>query len=238
MIKGYIQSYDGETLTIAAPFSNDYLLSKQGITECEIRLNDGRKLTTKQRNAIFSIVSDITDYVSQPPETERKREEIKVLRELKILYLIDITDKEEMRRILTRRYCDLSDTDLFSLSNCDMTTALEFLHWLIELCVVHGIPCHESLLSKCEDVGRYLYACVANRRCAICGAKADIHEVEKVGAGRNRRKIHHLGQLVQPLCRKHHSEVEQIGQQSFDKKYHLEAIRLDEELCKILKWKV
>lgn len=88
-----------------------------------------------------------------------------------------------------------------------------------------------------KDIERYVYACVAHRRCAICGQKAEIHEVERVGMGRDRRKIHHLGQLVEPLCRQHHAEVDQLGQKSFDEKYHLQGIRLDEQLCRILKWR-
>ena len=56
-------------------------------------------------------------------------------------------------------------------------------------------------------------------------------------ADKRLRKIHHLGQLVEPLCRQHHGEVDQLGQKSFDEKYHLQGIRLDATLCKILKWK-
>ena len=156
---------------------------------------------------------------------------------MQLLYLIDYADSEAVRYQLTQHYCSLINHDLFSLSDVDMSTARDFIDWLVELCVVHGIPCIDTLLNRCEDIGRYLYACVANRRCAVCGKKADIHEVEKVGSGRNRRKIHHLGQLVQPLCRIHHVEVESIGQDSFDRKYCMDAIRLDENLCNILNWR-
>ena len=89
-----------------------------------------------------------------------------------------------------------------------------------------------------EDVSRYMYSCVFHRRCCICGKKADIHEVEKVGMGRNRTKIHHLNQAVQPLCRSHHMEEENLGQKAFDEKYHLQFIRLDYNLCKKLKWRI
>ena len=95
----------------------------------------------------------------------------------------------------------------------------------------------DTLLNRCEDVERYVYACVANRRCAICGKKADIHEVDTVGMGRNRSKIGHVGQLVEPLCRGHHQEAGEIGQKSFDELYHLQPIRLDEHLCEVLGWR-
>lgn len=235
LLRGYLSGYDGKELTIIAPFAGTQLLERQGITECEVRLLDGRQISPAQRRKIFAMVRDIADWVTWAKDKRQYRE---VLRQLQLLYLIDSTDTEAVRHQLEYHYCELLDINLFSLSNCDMSTARDFISWLIDLAVEHNIPCRDSLLNRCEDIQRYLYACVANRRCAICGQKADIHEVERVGMGRDRRTIHHLGQLVQPLCRQHHCEVDQVGQQSFDKKYHLESIRLDEYLCKKLKWSI
>lgn len=234
VLRGLIQNYDGEYLTIVAPFSKDYLLEQKDIIDCEIKLNDGRAISNAQRRKIFALVSDIGDYVSS---IGNKREYEEMLRSLKLLYLQDMADKESVRRLLTLKYCELIDRDMFSLSNVDMSTARDFISWLIEKCIDFDIPTNDSLLNLTGEMGRYLYRCVAKRRCAICGKKADIHEVEKVGAGRNRRKIHHLGQQVQPLCRLHHCEVESIGQDRFNEKYHIETIKLDEYLCKLLGWR-
>lgn len=233
-IKGLIQNYDGEYLTIIAPFDKDYILEQKDITDCDIRLNDGRGISNAQRRKIFALVNDIGDYVSR---INNKREYEEMLRSLKLLYLHDMTDNESVRRLLTLRYCELTDIDVFSLSDTDVSTARDFISWLIEKCIDFDIPTNDSLLNLTEEMGRYLYRCVAKRRCAICGKKADIHEVEKVGAGRNRRKIHHLGQQVQPLCRLHHREAESIGQDTFNEKYHIETIKLDKYLCKIIGWK-
>ena len=235
LLRGYLSRYDGKELTIIVPFAGAQLLERQGITECEVRLLDGRQISPAQRRKIFAMVRDIADWVTWAKDKRQYRE---VLRQLQLLYLIDSTDTEAVRHQLEYHYCELLDINLFSLSSCDMSTARDFISWLIDLAVEHNIPCRDSLLNRCEDIQRFLYACVANRRCAICGQKADIHEVERVGMGRDRRTIHHLGQLVQPLCRQHHCEVDQVGQQSFDKKYHLESIRLDEYLCKKLKWRI
>lgn len=233
LVKGYISAYDGAALTITVPFHDVELMQRQGITECEVRLVDGRTITPAQRRKIFAMVRDIADWATWAKDKRQYRE---VLRQLQLLYLIDTTDNEAVRKQLEYHYCELLDINLFSLSNCDVSTARDFISYLIDLVVEHNIPCRDSLLNRCEDIERYLYSCVANRRCAICGQKADIHEVEHVGMGRNRRQIHHLGQLVQPLCRQHHAEVDQIGQASFDKKYHITGIRLDENLCKKLRW--
>jgi hypothetical protein len=235
---------DGEGIFLAkVDDESKRLIDRREITECEVLLRDGRTLTVRQSNTIHALVGDITAYISAPLPAAWRRAATETLRELELLFVFDKTDKEEVRRAVTRNFCRASDIELFSLSpksgNCaDMTTANEFIAYLLELCVTHGIPCSEELIKRAEDVGRYLYACVANRRCCICGQKADIHEVDFVGMGRNRRKMHHLGQRVQPLCRGHHGERGQIGQAAFDRRYHLDSVRLDEHLCRTLGWKI
>lgn len=232
---GTIAKYDGEVLYITAPFKNKFILEKQKVSEVEIRLIDSRKISAKQRNKIFALVHDIGDFVSR---VQNNREYEEMRRELQVNYIYDTTDLEILRRVITKKYCDLCNMDIFSLSDCSMSTAADFIDWLVEKCVRYSIPCNDSLLYLCEDSGRYIYTCVAERKCAICGRKADIHEWEKVGMGGNRQKMHHLGQLVEPLCRKHHCEQENIGQKAFDLKYIIHPIKLDEYLCKKIGWKV
>lgn len=233
-LTGLIQNYDGEYLTIVAPFDKGYALEQKEIVDCTVSLNDGRGISAAQRRKIFALVSDIGEYVSG---ISNRRDYEEMLRALKLRYIIDATDKECVRRMLTLRYCELANTDMFSLSDVDMSTARDFISWLIDMCLDYDIPTNDSLLYLSEDVSRYLYKCVAMRKCAICGKKADIHEVEKVGTGRNRRKIHHLGQEVQPLCRLHHREEENLGQKAFNEKYHISTIKLDKTLCKAIGWK-
>lgn len=231
----------GEALSVLVPFEQTYLLDKWGTTTVRVIIDDGRGISDRQRRTIFALCGFITDWAKAPGKSQRTQAESETLRELGLLYALEwldgVEDAELIRRQITLHYCEMRDMAPFSLSSIDMTTAHDFIGWMIDISVQHGVPCPDSLLKYADDIGRYLYACVAYRRCAICGKKAEIHEVEKVGMGRNRQKIHHLGQLVQPLCRKHHNEQENIGQDSFNKKYLLEAIRLDEHLCNVLKWK-
>lgn len=239
-MEGFITGYDGGVLSIAVPFADADVLEQKRITTCDVLLNDGRSISPAQRRKIFALINDIASYTSGFDPRRTAYDE--TLRAMQLSYLIDITDCEQVRRALTFHYCSLKDIDLFSLSvrgneTIDMTTASDFIDWLIELCVKFGVPCIDTLLNRCEDIQRYLYACVAYRACCICGRKADIHEVDAAGMGRKRRKLSHRGQRVQPLCRVHHNEVGQIGQQSFDKKYHLEAVKLDEYLCKKINWR-
>lgn len=243
-MKGYITGYNEreDTLFIAVPgLSNIGSVQEIESDEVDVTLIGIREplITPEQRRKIFALVHDITGYISGVTD----RNEIRfTLSAMQVLYLMDTTDEESIRFALTDNYCRLQGVDLFSLStkneNCaSRELASDFIDWLVNLCVENAIPCMDTLLNRCEDVERYVYACVANRRCAICGKKADIHEVDTVGMGRNRSKIGHVGQLVEPLCRGHHQEAGEIGQKSFDELYHLSPIRLDENLCEVLGWR-
>lgn len=243
-MKGYITGYNQreDTLFIAVPgLSNIGSVQDIVSDEVDVALIGIREpqITPEQRRKIFALIHDITAFISG----ETTRNEIRfTLSAMQILYLMDATDEESIRFALTDNYCRLQGIDLFSLSpsneNCaSKELASDFIDWLVNLCVENAIPCMDTLLNRCEDIERYIYACVLHKRCAICGRKADIHEVETVGMGRNRRKIGHVGQLVEPLCRGHHDECGRIGQKSFDELYHMQAIRLDDKLCERLGWR-
>ena len=234
---GYVYKANENGVMICVELPNaQSLLERKQITEVEVIITDGRTITPAQRRKIFALVNDITEYVSAPPHNKKIRAEEEMLRELKLLYIIH-KSSENVRYNLTQKYCELRDIDLFSLSDVNETLASDFIDWLVEQCVKYAIPCMDTLINRAEDIERYIYICILHRRCAVCGARADIHEVETVGAGRNRRKMHHLGQLCQPLCRKHHSELHSTGQKTFDSKYLLCGVRLDEHLCKAVKYK-
>ena len=44
ILKGYISEYDGQALTVIAPFEDGGILERQQIHECEIYLHDGRQI--------------------------------------------------------------------------------------------------------------------------------------------------------------------------------------------------
>ena len=208
-IAGYIYEYDNETLTIIAPFSDGYLLDKRQITGCEIRLDDGRRISADQRKKIYATMRDIADYTGYSPD--------------------------EYKAIAKYNFIAKTGCDYFSLSDVDMTTANEFLSYIIEFCLEWDIPTQDSLLGRSPDTSRYLYACLANKRCCICGKKSELHHSDNIGTGRNRKEIMHSGMRAEALCRIHHTECHTIGQQTFDGKHHIYGIKLDDYLCKILK---
>lgn len=237
-LTGEITAYDGECMTIRVPFRDTARMIRQRIHSAQVILEDGRRISAEQRRKIFALITDIGEYIGAVPRNKAaKAAQAEFLRHMQLSYLIDRADTEAVRRQLTYHYCSLCDLELFSLSSVDMSTARDFIDWMVEKCVTFNIPCQDTLLHRCEDIGRYLYLCVLHRRCALCGKKADIHEVDTVGMGRDRNRVHHLEQQVQPLCRAHHNEVHRIGQTSFNAKHHLESVKLDAALCKKLGWR-
>jgi len=211
LIEGYISDYDGEILTITAPFSRGHLLDKRQITDCEVRLGDGRTISADQRKKIYATMTDISLYTGYAPD--------------------------EVKAVWKYLFIAKTGCDYFSLSGCDMTTANEFLTFLINFCLEEDIPTLDSLRERSPDISRYLYSCIANKRCAVCGRAAELHHADNVGAGRNRKEIVHLGMRAQALCRIHHNEAHSKGQQDFDSRYHIYGIKLDGRLCETLKLK-
>ena len=120
----------------------------------------------------------------------------------------------------------------FHLSQATVSEARAFINLLVETIIEYGIPTKEPLYGLCDDLERYTYACLINKKCAVCGRKADLHHVDHVGIGFDRREICHLGMRCLPLCREHHMEAHSIGQETFAGKYHLIPIEINEEIAK------
>ncbi|MDU7339343.1 MAG: putative HNHc nuclease [Clostridium sp.] len=210
IIKGYVSAYEDRVLTVVAPLEDDYLLIKRNITECEIRLDDGRKISADQRKKIYATMRDISIWSGHLPD------------EIKAVSKYDFIAK--------------TGCDYFSLSDCSMTTANEFLSYLIDFCIEQDIPTTDRLLDRSPDTARYLYTCIIHKKCCITGEKSELHHMDAVGAGRDRKEIIHKGMRVLPLSREMHKEIHSIGIDTFCNKYHVFGIKMDDYLCQI--WKV
>lgn len=209
-ITGYIQSCNDGVLTVVAEFNKPWLLDKKYITDCEIRLSDGRTIRAEQRRKAYAILGDIVEYTGEPLE---------YVKEIQKAYFIE-------------RY----GVDYFSLSDCSVDTAREFISYLIDFCFEQNIGTRDTMLNRTDDIGRYLYSCLANRKCAVCNAKAEIHHCNgsRVGMGFNRNDIHNVGRSAIALCRKHHNQAHN-SERDFFNKYLIYGIKLDEYLVKKLK---
>lgn len=212
-VVGYISDIKpNQSFTLVVPYETTYILDKRQITECAVRIDDGRSISVVQRKHIYATFNDISLYTGHPPE--------------------------EVKQIMKFSYIAKHGIEEFSLSDCSMTTARDFLEYLIEFCIEWGIPTKDSLIERSPDIARYIYFCLVNKTCCITGEKkrVQLHHVDAVGMGRNRKDIIHLGMRVMPLRSDLHYEAHTIGQKSFEEKYKVFGIKLDEDLCRI--WKV
>ena len=113
------------------------------------------------------------------------------------------------------------DMELFSLANA-------------RFIVDNDVPTRRPMLEFVDDIEDYVYRCVINKRCPVCGKRADLHHVNAVGMGRNREEIIHEGLEVMSLCREHHTEIHTIGKVAFMARYHLTGgVIADKTICKI-----
>lgn len=178
------------------------------ITTVELRLDDGRTISAVQRKKIFALIRDIALWSGHEPE------------EIRSFLTWDFVSKSE-------------DLQYFSLSDVDMTTARLFIDYLIEFCFIHSVPTKDTLLNQTDDISKYLYLCLKYRRCAICNAPAEVHHVDRVGMGRDREKIVHIGLLAIALCRIHHNDAHQDEKRLFEENF-VYGIKLDRYLCERL----
>lgn len=123
--------------------------------------------------------------------------------------------------------------DTFSLADCSREVARLYITYLIDFCLLHDIPCGEPLYKLCEDIPKYVYMAAVHKRCAVCGKKAEIHHVDAVGMGRNRKEIVHLGMRMLPLCREHHTAIHKMGKTDFLNRYILEPVKVDERIAEV-----
>lgn len=207
---GYITTakiikYDGEKLVVVPSELIDRELVDKEIKMCELRFDDGRTISADQRRKIFSLIKEISMWSGHEPEY--------------------------IRSYLTWDFCCRYGSDVFSLANVDMTTAREYINYLIDFCFKWSVPTREALIDRTEDIGKYLYACLYHKKCIVCNADAELHHVDHVGMGFDREQIIHLGLRAEAVCRKHHTEAHTIGQNTFDEKYHVYGIKLDKKLC-------
>lgn len=197
-------------LSIFVPFPHDKKKPEGYQSVVGVELVDKRHISADQRKKAYVLISYIAAWWGYTP--------LEAMKEM--LKLMFIGEAETLRRT-------------FSLSDCDMTTARLFITYLIDFCILHGVDVGEPLYQLSEDIPRYVWACLMNKRCAVCGRKAELHHVDAVGMGRNRKEICHIGMRALPLCREHHTEIHAVGREDFLKRYFLEPVRIDERVAKV-----
>ena len=210
-VKGKITGYDERrgVVLIEAPYDDFATMCRREYKEVEITMLDSRPLSEKQRKSCYAMIREIAVWSGYEPD------EIKDI--MKFNFIASLA--EDMRK--------------FSLSNAPMSLVAAFQTFLARFIVQHDIPTRRPMLDYVDDIDDYVLACLTQKKCVICGKKADLHHCEAVGMGRDRDEIIHEGMIVLPLCREHHTEAHTIGRDSFNTKYHVHGIEADKTICKL-----
>lgn len=214
ILDGKIADYSNGIITAKADFNNTERFCRISPGECLIVLKDSRTITAEQRKKAYALLGEIADYMGEMPEYTKR------LFKLKFIH-------DELKGIAD---------DVFSLSNCDVTIAHDFITYLIDFIIAHEIPTKVPLAELCEDVEKFVYSCAMKKICCVCGKKAELHHYDAIGSRYDRDKPVHEGLRALPLCREHHIRAHEISKETFLKEYHLQPITIDKSICK--KWRL
>lgn len=193
----------------------DYLFERfvdaKGDLFGEFRLFDNRVITAQQRKYINALCRDIQRYTGDD-SIDQVRYDRK----------IEFISKYSLPYFSTSEYNE----------NCSVSLASKFIGYIVDFCLDNDIGLSETPLHYLDDVKPYLIKCLWERKCIICGQDGEVHHVDAIGAGRNRRKIDHTKHHLMCLCYKHHTESHKIGQQTFMQKHHVIGVIMNEEQFK------
>lgn len=147
---------DGDTwLVVRLPKSRlKEEIENKTITNTEMRFDDGRHISNLQRKKAYATIRDIAIELGYLPE--------------------------EMKEIMKCNYMIETGEPYFSLSDCSMGTARDFITFLMDFVLKEGIQLSDSGIERADDVGKYLYACIKHRKCAVCGKDGEIHHVDTI----------------------------------------------------------
>lgn len=210
IVEGKIIQHKDGGFIVAVPYTNIDRAVLRHYSSVQVGLPDGRSISPDQRKKAYALMNEIAEWMGDLPEY--------VKRLMKMEFMIN-----RMQAL---------QKQMFSLSDCDVTTAREFITYLIDFIIAHDVPTQKPLYELCDDIDKYVYACLIHKKCAVCGAAGELHHVEAIGMGRDRDGVYQIGMPVISLCRIHHSESHTIGQQAFMKKYWLQPVELTKEIGK------
>lgn len=181
---------------------------RSGAVDTLIYFNDSRRLSIDQMKKIYAILGDISLHTGHTIE------------ELKIIF------KVAMIRKFGINYFSLSPYNEIA---CSMEIAKLMINMLIDFCFAYDIGTRDTLLVETDDINTYLYLAMKYKKCVLCQKEGEIHHVDAIGMGRDRKKVDDIGHRKICLCREHHTEAHWMGVDSFFRKYHVYGIYFNEK---------
>ena len=200
-IKGIRAADEGADVIVHVSKAAGETIYRKGIHDIGIYLEDGRSITALQRKKIYATLNDIAEYTGYVPE--------------------------EAKAVMKYVHIARTGCKYFSLSDCSISLARDFINTLIEFCLKNGIITADPMLERTDDINSYLIMCLYYRKCAICGKPGEIHHWDAIGMGNDRRVYDDSGNRKICLCRTHHSIAHQKGREAFGEAYHVYGILYD-----------
>lgn len=177
-----------------------------GERQAEIFIKDPRGFTVEQRKFFFALLNDIYK------ETGLSIDEMK-----DYIY--------SMFRYATGNNISLSNQSVSTVDDVSYLTNL-----VLDFIFEHDIPFKDGYEVPPQNIQYFFYKCLMTRTCCNCGRKpADIHHVDAVGMGNNRKKINNSGRRFMALCRVCHTKIHTEGFSEFTNKRLLMPIKLSDE---------
>lgn len=202
-ITEYEPVQDGTYLKIFIPGKNLMgPIEEKHSRECTVWIDDGRHISAAQNKKAHATINDIAAFTGEVPEA--------------------------MKGWLKYLYISRTGGKYFSFADCSMDTAREFINVILDYALEMGIPLMDFALNRTDDIGHYLYACLKLKKCVICGKHGEVHHVDAIGMGNDRRTLDDSQHRKICLCRIHHTEAHTTGFDSFSNKYKVYGIKFEE----------
>lgn len=209
---GTVEKISGDRLEITADEETDLRkinrLSDGKKPRVMFRIDDGRTISADQRKKIYALINDLCDFTGDVPEYWKA----------KFKFMVQM----------------IFGVEEFSLSDCSMTTANRMILTILDFLFEEDIPFKTKTWDSIPNDFPKQMLCIKNKRCVICGKKADIAHYQAVGSGRNRRTINHVGMYINTFCREHHTQQHELGINNFSELYHIKPIKVTEEIAREL----
>lgn len=193
----------------------DRLVDANGDLFGEFRLFDSRVITAPQRKFINALCRDIARYTGDTIDQVREHRKLEFIHDKGLPYF--------------------STSEL--AKNCSVSLASQFISYIVDFCLDNDIALAEAPSRYLDDIKPYLIKCLWIRKCVICGKDAEVHHVDAIGMGRNRKKVDHSKHNMMALCWKHHGQLHNGGQETFMLRNHVVGVLMNEEQYKKLNYK-
>lgn len=182
----------------------DKYFDANGLVNGSMRIDDGRTISAAQRGLIYSLFNDIRIWEGE----SHKRIGV-----------------ERVKTKFKADFCVEANVQMFSLSDVPIDIASDFIDYVLDFTFVNDIPLTLKPFELSKTVRNWSYLCFKRRRCTVCCKNhAEVHHLDTVGIGMNRNKVDHSKMQLIMLCREHHQEAHNIGDETFMNKHYVAGI--------------